>query len=239
MLRPRSQGLHDVGKAFVAVLAGVGGYPQDGAAAAGQTGDERGASPALLRKCAGRPGNFETREVDGSFPNDAQRGPVHIFHADTDTRSLVARKPKDSAAGDAPSRMAMAPCSMRSVRCAGASEPGRRIRMPAEASGSGWKPMEERICGQEAGSGARTAKPVVRAVASEGGWRWPRRRLGQTGMQEENLDTETPSRGGKSALAGMPVPLGACLAETKGRRSAKYAALRYRRQQSCDRTLNV
>jgi hypothetical protein len=36
----------------------------------------------VLRKNTRRFGDIETREVDGLFPDDAQRGPVYIFHAD-------------------------------------------------------------------------------------------------------------------------------------------------------------
>src|SRR5690348_17033390 len=79
----------------------------------------------------------------------------------TETWSLVGRNPKESAAVDSPSRMRNAPCSTRSMRCAGADAPGRTTRMPAEESACGWRPIEERICRQGPGSGARTEKFVV------------------------------------------------------------------------------
>ena len=57
---------------------------------------------------------------------------------------------------------------------------------------------------------------------------------------QERPNAEALEHHGKSAHAGMPVPLGGgCLAATKGRGSAKYAALRYKGQQSFDCTLNV
>ena len=72
------QRLHQVGEAFVAVGAGIGGDPQDGAGTEAQSGDERRASPAVFGEDARFGGDFVAWEFEGVAPDDRQGWVVDV-----------------------------------------------------------------------------------------------------------------------------------------------------------------
>ena len=74
--------LQDVRETLVSALTGIGRDPQDGAPAAGISGDERGGGPAFFSEDLRLLRNFEARKIDGFLSDDGQLGTVDVFDVD-------------------------------------------------------------------------------------------------------------------------------------------------------------
>ena len=91
--------LQEVGKALVAALAGRDGDPQDGARAAAEAGDQRGAGPAFAGEDLGLPGISKTGSSRVFSQTMGSLGRWTSSRLMTGTLSLPGRKPNESASG--------------------------------------------------------------------------------------------------------------------------------------------
>ena len=73
-----SEGLQDVGEAFVAILAGGDVEPEDGAAAEAETGGHGSVGPAFAGEDFGRRRDGVDGEIERAFPDDGERFVVGI-----------------------------------------------------------------------------------------------------------------------------------------------------------------